>query len=84
MSPVELSDGTIIMPGNTITMPAGPMARDQSYYDDPLTFDRDRFDRSTKKTDAAQQSANVTQRLSLGVCFGVTAGFHALGGGTLL
>ena len=59
MSPIELSDGTVILPGNTIAMPAGPMAQDQSYYDDPLTFDGDRFYRlKAKEDERAQQSGN--------------------------
>lgn len=43
MSTIKLSDGTILLPGDTITMPSGPMAQDQLYYDDPSTFDGYRF-----------------------------------------
>ncbi len=55
MSPVKLSDGTIIPSGNTIAMPSGPMARDQLYYSDPLTFDGNRFYRVAAAKDGAQQ-----------------------------
>ena len=59
MSTIKLSDGTVILPGNTIAMPSGPMAHDQSYYDDPLTFDGYRFYRATaKEHEGAQQSEN--------------------------
>lgn len=59
MSRIELSDGTVILPGSTIAMPSGPMAQDQSYYNDPLTFDGDRFYRVTaKENEGAQQSEN--------------------------
>ncbi|KAL9591968.1 MAG: hypothetical protein Q9179_007187 [Wetmoreana sp. 5 TL-2023] len=43
MSPVKLSDGTLIQPGETIVMPSGPIARDQTYYENPYDFDGDRF-----------------------------------------
>lgn len=59
MSPVELSDGTIIPSGNTIAMPSGPMARDQLYYNDPLTFDGNRFYRGPAGEDGAQQSESA-------------------------
>ena len=56
MSPVKLSDGTIIPCGNTIAMPSGAMARDQLYYNDPLTFDGNRFYRMAIERDAPQQA----------------------------
>ena len=59
MATIKLSDGTTILPGNTIAMPSGPMAHDQSYYDDPLKFDGFRFYRAaTKENEGAQQLEN--------------------------
>ena len=45
MSPIKLSDGTTILPGTTISMAAGPLARDPAYYSDPLRFDGFRFNK---------------------------------------
>lgn len=57
MSTVKLSDGTILLPGDTIAMPSGPMAQDQSYYEDPLTFDGYHFYReAAKEQDEGQKS----------------------------
>ena len=59
MSTIKLSDGTTILPGNTIAMPSGPMAHDQAYYDDPLKFDGYRFYRATAEgTEGVSQSEN--------------------------
>lgn len=59
MSTIKLSDGTAILPGNIIAMPSGPMAHDQAYYDDPLSFDGYRFYRArAKEHEKAQQSEN--------------------------
>lgn len=43
ISPVTLSDGTIIPQGETLTMPSGPMSRDEAYYTDAKRFDGNRF-----------------------------------------
>lgn len=43
MSEIKLSNGTSIPAGQTIRMPSGPMARDETYYENPLTFDGGRF-----------------------------------------
>ncbi len=59
MSTIKLSDGTVILPGDTIAMPSGPIAQDESYYDDPLNFDGYRFYRKTTGTnDEARKSEN--------------------------
>ncbi len=56
-STVKLSDGTVLLPGDTIAMPSGPMAQDQSYYDNPSIFDGYRFYREKAKgQDEAQKS----------------------------
>ena len=56
MSPIKLSDGTTVLStGTTISMAAGPMARDSTFYDDPLRFDGFRF----CKSDACQDRATV-------------------------
>ena len=47
MSDIRLSDGMTVLPaGTTISMAAGPMARDSAYYNDPLRFDGYRFFKS--------------------------------------
>ncbi len=56
MSTIKLSDGTIILPGDTIAMPSGPMAQDQIYYDNPTKFDGFRFLNATAKEQDAPQS----------------------------
>lgn len=46
VSNIKLSDGTILYPGETIAMASGAMSQDQSYYNDPQTFDGYRFHRA--------------------------------------
>ena len=59
MSTIKLSDGTVILPGDTIAIPSGPMAQDQIYYDDPIKFDGYRFlNATTKGHDATQSMEN--------------------------
>ena len=58
MVPLELSDGTIIEPGETITMAAGAMAVDKKFYDDPSKFDGFRFatrDQTEAKTKTGRE-----------------------------
>jgi len=55
MSTIKLSDGTVILPGDTIAMPSGPMAQDQIYYKDPTKFDGYRFFNATAKGQDATQ-----------------------------
>lgn len=43
MSPLQLSDGTRLAPGQYICMPAGPMAGDASFFPDPERFDGNRY-----------------------------------------
>ena len=47
MSEIRLSDGVTVLPaGTTISLAAGPMARDSTYYNDPSRFDGYRFCKS--------------------------------------
>ena len=44
MSPLTLSDGiTKLQPGMLLSLPAGPMAKDSTYYQDPEVFNGERF-----------------------------------------
>ena len=43
MSDIKLSDGTILLPGDSIAMPAAQISQDPSFYPDPLKFDGYRF-----------------------------------------
>ncbi|KAI1130920.1 cytochrome P450 [Nemania abortiva] len=43
ISPIELSDKTILQPGTTIAIPGGPMSLDPAYYDHARDFDAFRF-----------------------------------------
>ena len=43
MSTIKLSDGTVLLPGDTIAMPSGPMTQDPFYYTNPPKFDGYRF-----------------------------------------
>lgn len=56
MSPVKLSDGTVIQTGKTIAMPSDPMAHDKAYYNKPYEFDGNRF-LGTDAHDADTQQA---------------------------
>jgi hypothetical protein len=54
-SPINLSDGTVLPRGATISMPGGLMARDSTYYSDPETFDGFRFFRPGDDSTNTQQ-----------------------------
>lgn len=55
ISPVELSDKTVLPRGAKIMIPGGLMARDVEFYDDPRRFDGNRFYRAEEKDDATTQ-----------------------------
>ncbi|KAL8941729.1 MAG: hypothetical protein Q9211_001705 [Gyalolechia sp. 1 TL-2023] len=58
MSTVQLSDGTVIHPGETIAMPSEPMSQDTEYYDDALRFNGDRFYQAMTKGPDESRSLN--------------------------
>ena len=43
MSTTKLSDGTVLLPGDTIAMPSGPMTQDPFYYTNQPKFHGYRF-----------------------------------------
>ena len=55
MSEITLSDGTTLLPGQTVKVPSGPMARDACYYENPETFDGDRFYRTTAEAQGGEK-----------------------------
>ncbi|KAI1384973.1 cytochrome P450 [Hypoxylon trugodes] len=58
MSPIELSDGKIILPrGAKIVFPGGLMSRDSMFYDDPQRFDGFRFYRPDEDADTTSANA---------------------------
>jgi cytochrome P450 len=58
MAPVTLSDGTVLPQGAMISMPAGPMARDPEYYEQPDEFKADRFLRDGPDTGESEGSSH--------------------------
>lgn len=59
MSSIQLSDGKTVLPqGATITIPGGPMSRDEAFYNDPMRFDGFRFYRPGTEDAGA---ANISQ-----------------------
>lgn len=61
MSPVKLSNGTVLHPGSTIAMPGGPMSHDSQFYNDPQRFDGFRFYRPSSEEGNAGSATTSTQ-----------------------
>ena len=84
MSSIKLSDGTILLPGDTIAMPSGPMTQDQSYYIDPLNLTAIAFTTPEPRNRKMMEARTMnTLRSNLAICLGATDAFHAQGDGML-